>query len=96
MFCLQLKNMEMEETRLKNEIQDAKDQNELLEFRILELEVSFKPPWLHRFSASISNKDLDVSRRSMFNDKSHTKQFRSRTRVNLLPSCYELPLCDFI
>lgn len=32
--------METEETRLKNEIQDAKDQNELLEFRILELEVS--------------------------------------------------------
>lgn len=32
--------MEMDETRLKNEIQDAKDQNELLEFRILELEVS--------------------------------------------------------
>uniref|UniRef100_A0A673J243 Janus kinase and microtubule-interacting protein 3-like n=1 Tax=Sinocyclocheilus rhinocerous TaxID=307959 RepID=A0A673J243_9TELE len=31
-------NMETEETRLKNEIQDAKDQNELLEFRILELE----------------------------------------------------------
>uniref|UniRef100_A0A673GD98 Janus kinase and microtubule-interacting protein C-terminal domain-containing protein n=1 Tax=Sinocyclocheilus rhinocerous TaxID=307959 RepID=A0A673GD98_9TELE len=27
-----------QETRLKNEIQDAKDQNELLEFRILELE----------------------------------------------------------
>uniref|UniRef100_A0A8C1YC43 Janus kinase and microtubule interacting protein 3 n=1 Tax=Cyprinus carpio TaxID=7962 RepID=A0A8C1YC43_CYPCA len=33
-----IKNMETEETRLKNEIQDAKDQNELLEFRILELE----------------------------------------------------------
>ncbi|XP_051969128.1 janus kinase and microtubule-interacting protein 3-like isoform X4 [Xyrauchen texanus] len=33
-----LKNMETEESRLKNEIQDAKDQNELLEFRILELE----------------------------------------------------------
>ncbi|XDV44129.1 hypothetical protein PO909_012464 [Leuciscus waleckii] len=33
-----IKNMEMEETRLKNEIQDAKDQSELLEFRILELE----------------------------------------------------------
>lgn len=33
-----IKNMEMEEMRLKNEIQDAKDQNELLEFRILELE----------------------------------------------------------
>lgn len=33
--------MEKEETRLKNEIQDIKDQNELLEFRILELEVSF-------------------------------------------------------
>uniref|UniRef100_A0A673GBX9 Janus kinase and microtubule-interacting protein C-terminal domain-containing protein n=1 Tax=Sinocyclocheilus rhinocerous TaxID=307959 RepID=A0A673GBX9_9TELE len=37
----QIKNMETEETRLKNEIQDAKDQNELLEFRILELECSF-------------------------------------------------------
>ncbi|XP_042591899.1 janus kinase and microtubule-interacting protein 3-like isoform X13 [Cyprinus carpio] len=33
-----IKNMDTEETRLKNEIQDAKDQNELLEFRILELE----------------------------------------------------------
>uniref|UniRef100_A0AAY4BBF5 Janus kinase and microtubule-interacting protein C-terminal domain-containing protein n=1 Tax=Denticeps clupeoides TaxID=299321 RepID=A0AAY4BBF5_9TELE len=34
----QIKHMEMEEHRLKNEIQDIKDQNELLEFRILELE----------------------------------------------------------
>ncbi|XP_046710354.1 janus kinase and microtubule-interacting protein 3 isoform X6 [Silurus meridionalis] len=33
-----LKHMETEEMRFKNEIQDAKDQNELLEFRILELE----------------------------------------------------------
>ncbi|XP_022524836.2 janus kinase and microtubule-interacting protein 3 isoform X5 [Astyanax mexicanus] len=33
-----LKHMETEEVRLKLEIQDAKDQNELLEFRILELE----------------------------------------------------------
>ncbi|XP_066520793.1 janus kinase and microtubule-interacting protein 3 isoform X2 [Hoplias malabaricus] len=33
-----LKNMDTEEVRLKLEIQDAKDQNELLEFRILELE----------------------------------------------------------
>ncbi|KAK7122308.1 hypothetical protein R3I94_019432 [Phoxinus phoxinus] len=33
-----IKNMDMEETRLKNEIQDARDQSELLEFRILELE----------------------------------------------------------
>ena len=32
--------MESEEHRLRNEIQDIKDQNELLEFRILELEVS--------------------------------------------------------
>lgn len=32
--------METEEMRFKHEIQDAKDQNELLEFRILELEVS--------------------------------------------------------
>ncbi|XP_038600919.1 janus kinase and microtubule-interacting protein 1 isoform X1 [Tachyglossus aculeatus] len=30
--------MEVEENLLKNEIQDAKDQNELLEFRVLELE----------------------------------------------------------
>nr|XP_044991836.1 janus kinase and microtubule-interacting protein 3 isoform X15 [Jaculus jaculus] len=33
-----IKQMEMEEARLKHEVQDAKDQNELLEFRILELE----------------------------------------------------------
>ncbi|XP_060795046.1 janus kinase and microtubule-interacting protein 3 isoform X15 [Neoarius graeffei] len=33
-----LKHMETEEMRFKHEIQDAKDQNELLEFRILELE----------------------------------------------------------
>ncbi|KAF7648074.1 hypothetical protein LDENG_00162490 [Lucifuga dentata] len=33
-----MKQMEGEELRLKNDIQDAKDQNELLEFRILELE----------------------------------------------------------
>lgn len=36
---LQIKQMETEEARLKHEVQDAKDQNELLEFRILELEV---------------------------------------------------------
>ncbi|OCT96707.1 janus kinase and microtubule-interacting protein 1 isoform X2 [Xenopus laevis] len=30
---------ELEENQLKNEIQDARDQNELLEFRVLELEV---------------------------------------------------------
>lgn len=34
-----IKQMETEEARLKHEVQDAKDQNELLEFRILELEV---------------------------------------------------------
>uniref|UniRef100_A0AAY5L8W2 Janus kinase and microtubule-interacting protein C-terminal domain-containing protein n=1 Tax=Esox lucius TaxID=8010 RepID=A0AAY5L8W2_ESOLU len=33
-----IKHMETEESRLKNDIQDARDQNELLEFRILELE----------------------------------------------------------
>ncbi|KAM9426323.1 janus kinase and microtubule-interacting protein 3 [Pholidichthys leucotaenia] len=33
-----LRQMEGNELRLKNDIQDAKDQNELLEFRILELE----------------------------------------------------------
>lgn len=32
--------METEDLRLKNDIQDVKDQNELLEFRILELEVT--------------------------------------------------------
>ncbi|XP_040847650.1 janus kinase and microtubule-interacting protein 3 isoform X13 [Ochotona curzoniae] len=33
-----IKHMEVEEARLKHEVQDAKDQNELLEFRVLELE----------------------------------------------------------
>uniref|UniRef100_A0A7M4FWS0 Janus kinase and microtubule interacting protein 3 n=1 Tax=Crocodylus porosus TaxID=8502 RepID=A0A7M4FWS0_CROPO len=35
-----IKQMETEEARLKHDVQDVKDQNELLEFRILELEVS--------------------------------------------------------
>lgn len=35
----QIYRLEMEENQLKSEIQDAKDQNELLEFRVLELEV---------------------------------------------------------
>ncbi|KAJ6668929.1 hypothetical protein lerEdw1_007738 [Lerista edwardsae] len=38
-----IKQMEVEEARLKHDVQDAKDQNELLEFRILELEVSMDP-----------------------------------------------------
>ncbi|XP_075791747.1 LOW QUALITY PROTEIN: janus kinase and microtubule-interacting protein 3, partial [Pelodiscus sinensis] len=33
-----IKQLETEEARLKHDVQDAKDQNELLEFRILELE----------------------------------------------------------
>lgn len=33
-----IKQMEAEEARLKHDVQDVKDQNELLEFRILELE----------------------------------------------------------
>ncbi|XP_051883268.1 janus kinase and microtubule-interacting protein 3 isoform X9 [Pristis pectinata] len=33
-----IRQMETEENRLRHEVQDAKDQNELLEFRILELE----------------------------------------------------------
>lgn len=36
---LQVRLMEGEDLRLRNDIQDIKDQNELLEFRILELEV---------------------------------------------------------
>ncbi|NXD00953.1 JKIP3 protein, partial [Certhia familiaris] len=35
-----IRQMEAEEARLKHDVQDVKDQNELLEFRILELEVS--------------------------------------------------------
>lgn len=37
---LQVRQMECDEMRLKNDIQDMRDQNELLEFRILELEVT--------------------------------------------------------
>ena len=36
---LQVRQMEVEELKLENDIQDIRDQNELLEFRILELEV---------------------------------------------------------
>lgn len=37
---VQVRQMEGENLRLRNDIQDIKDQNELLEFRILELEVT--------------------------------------------------------
>ncbi|XP_069467532.1 janus kinase and microtubule-interacting protein 3 isoform X5 [Ambystoma mexicanum] len=37
-FVEKIKQMETEEARLKHDVQDVKDQNELLEFRILELE----------------------------------------------------------
>lgn len=36
----QMKQMESEDLQLRNDIQDIRDQNELLEFRILELEVT--------------------------------------------------------
>lgn len=42
MSIFQVREMEAEEVLLKNDIQDIRDQNELLEFRILELEVITK------------------------------------------------------
>lgn len=42
MMIFQVREMEAEEVLLKNDIQDIRDQNELLEFRILELEVITK------------------------------------------------------
>lgn len=38
----QMKQMESEDLQLRNDIQDIRDQNELLEFRILELEVTVR------------------------------------------------------
>uniref|UniRef100_A0A673WK90 Janus kinase and microtubule interacting protein 3 n=1 Tax=Salmo trutta TaxID=8032 RepID=A0A673WK90_SALTR len=56
-----IKHMETEESRLKNEFQDARDQNELLEFRILELEVR------HVFSKQKGylDEELDYRKQSM-------------------------------
>ncbi|EPY77936.1 hypothetical protein CB1_001159021 [Camelus ferus] len=51
--------LEMEENQLKNEMQDAKDQNELLEFRVLELE------WLKQIEgteAALTQKMLDLEK----------------------------------
>ncbi|PKU39817.1 janus kinase and microtubule-interacting protein 1 isoform x1 [Limosa lapponica baueri] len=53
----QIYRMEQEEHQLKNEMQDAKDQNELLEFRVLELE------WLKQIEgteAALTQKMLDL------------------------------------
>lgn len=52
--------MEGEEIRLKNNIQDIEDQNELLEFRILELEVKNSD-----ISNSISNCQTCLTRNSV-------------------------------
>ncbi|OXB59333.1 hypothetical protein ASZ78_011678, partial [Callipepla squamata] len=52
-----IKQMEAEEARLKHDVQDVKDQNELLEFRILELE---------RQSCYTSNNNSTAIRHSLF------------------------------
>lgn len=41
--CMQMCAFQQAESRLQAEVQDARDQNELLEFRILELEVRDYP-----------------------------------------------------
>uniref|UniRef100_A0ABK0LG04 Janus kinase and microtubule interacting protein 1 n=1 Tax=Rattus norvegicus TaxID=10116 RepID=A0ABK0LG04_RAT len=51
--------LEMEENQLKSEMQDAKDQNELLEFRVLELE------WLKQIEgteAALTQKMMDLEK----------------------------------
>uniref|UniRef100_A0A3Q3JUZ0 Janus kinase and microtubule-interacting protein C-terminal domain-containing protein n=1 Tax=Monopterus albus TaxID=43700 RepID=A0A3Q3JUZ0_MONAL len=56
----QIEKMESESSRLQQELQDSKDQNELLEFRILELEERERrsPPFshlrMHPFSEGVS------------------------------------------
>lgn len=45
---VQVEKLESECSQLQQELQDSKDQNELLEFRILELEVSSLPTPLFR------------------------------------------------
>lgn len=46
LLFLQIEKMDNENARLQQELQDSKDQNELLEFRILELEVvPISPPF---------------------------------------------------
>ncbi len=93
-FCSQIKNMEMEETRLKNEIQDAKDQNELLEFRILELEVSltwrsFYSKMCHVFS-SMSDTDLNFWNRRIIMMLFFSPGKREKISSHKLP---EHPFC---
>lgn len=43
LWVVQVEKMDSECSQLQQELQDSKDQNELLEFRILELEVRLFP-----------------------------------------------------
>lgn len=43
LWAVQVEKMDSECSQLQQELQDSKDQNELLEFRILELEVRLFP-----------------------------------------------------
>lgn len=64
---LQVRQMESEELRLRNDIQDIKDQNELLEFRILELEVkqtSSLSPVNRNHSVSARGRGIETHRDS--------------------------------
>ncbi|ELK06508.1 Janus kinase and microtubule-interacting protein 1 [Pteropus alecto] len=75
--------LEMEESQLKNEMQDAKDQNELLEFRVLELE-----------DVNISElmKKLDI-----LGDNGVTMSSRFRSRVLVLVRVYSVwPVLCFV
>uniref|UniRef100_A0A6Q2WXE9 Janus kinase and microtubule-interacting protein C-terminal domain-containing protein n=1 Tax=Esox lucius TaxID=8010 RepID=A0A6Q2WXE9_ESOLU len=70
-----IKHMETEESRLKNDIQDARDQNELLEFRILELEVSgvLSVCCAHLFSKQKGYLDEELDYRKQSMDQAHKR-----------------------
>lgn len=89
---LQIKQMETEEARLKHEVQDAKDQNELLEFRILELEVG-KAMGVGGGTHKLAGHrdmlwDLLLKPVSSWNEqkpKSHLGKRRGQVRVSCIP-----------
>ncbi|XP_057282584.1 janus kinase and microtubule-interacting protein 1 isoform X4 [Pezoporus wallicus] len=85
--------MEQEEHQLKNEMQDAKDQNELLEFRVLELEERERRS--PAFNLQITTfPENNGSALQLFCQQEGIKNLRNEEQVAIIQAGTVLSLCE--
>uniref|UniRef100_A0A8B9EZH7 Janus kinase and microtubule interacting protein 1 n=1 Tax=Amazona collaria TaxID=241587 RepID=A0A8B9EZH7_9PSIT len=89
----QIYRMEQEEHQLKNEMQDAKDQNELLEFRVLELEERERRS--PAFNLQITTfPENNGSALQLFCQQEGIKNLRNEEQVAIIQAGTVLSLCE--